>query len=101
MSETHHPPQPDPALRRLDRFVGSWTMEVISSAPTRQTSGGETTFRWLPGGSLGASSRAAEASCSMSSSLITNGCDPTGKRPRHRAGRRGRPARILIADEPW
>ena len=30
MSETHEVPQlpqPDPALRRLDRLVGTWTME--------------------------------------------------------------------------
>jgi hypothetical protein len=27
MSENPDLPQPDPALRRLDRLVGSWTME--------------------------------------------------------------------------
>ena len=27
MSETPGAPQPDPALKRLDRFVGTWTME--------------------------------------------------------------------------
>jgi hypothetical protein len=27
MSDNQNPPQPDPALRRLDRLVGTWTME--------------------------------------------------------------------------
>lgn len=43
-------PTPDPALRRLDRFVGTWDMEghlVGSDDPTVK---GEAAFRWLPGG---------------------------------------------------
>jgi hypothetical protein len=43
-------PQPDPALRRLDRLVGRWSMEgnLVGSDETSIT--GETTFRWLPRG---------------------------------------------------
>ena len=43
-------PAPDPALRRLDRFVGTWSMEghLIGSDDT--TIQGQATFRWLPGG---------------------------------------------------
>jgi hypothetical protein len=43
-------PTPDPALRLLDRFVGTWTMEghLVGSNEIAVT--GETTFRWLPGG---------------------------------------------------
>jgi hypothetical protein len=34
VSEQPHLPQPDPALRRLDRLVGRWTMEdnLVGSA---------------------------------------------------------------------
>jgi hypothetical protein len=43
-------PTPDPALKRLDRFVGTWSMEghLVGSDEVAIT--GETTFRWLPGG---------------------------------------------------
>jgi Protein of unknown function (DUF1579) len=43
-------PQPDPALKRLDRFVGSWTMEGHLVGSDETNIKGETTFRWLPGG---------------------------------------------------
>jgi Protein of unknown function (DUF1579) len=50
MSESPNLPQPDPALKRLDRFVGRWSMEghVVESDETNIK--GETSFRWLPGG---------------------------------------------------
>ena len=50
MSENPSLPQPDPALRSLDRFVGTWSMEghLVGSEETNIK--GETTFRWLPGG---------------------------------------------------
>jgi hypothetical protein len=43
-------PTPDPALRRLDRLVGTWSMEghLVGSDEIAVT--GETSFRWLPGG---------------------------------------------------
>jgi hypothetical protein len=41
---------PDPALRRLDRFVGTWSMEGHLVGSDEITVKGQTTFRWLPGG---------------------------------------------------
>jgi hypothetical protein len=43
-------PTPDPALRRLDRFVGTWSMEGHLVDSDEITVRGQTTFRWLPGG---------------------------------------------------
>ena len=43
-------PTPDPALKRLDRFVGTWSMEGHLVGSDEITIKGETTFRWLPGG---------------------------------------------------
>ena len=43
-------PAPDPALRRLDRFVGTWSMEGHLIGSDDITARGQTTFRWLPGG---------------------------------------------------
>ena len=50
MSETPELPQPDPALRRLDRLVGRWAMEGNLVGSDEKNIKGETTFRWLPGG---------------------------------------------------
>jgi hypothetical protein len=50
MSETPGLPQPDPALKRLDRLVGRWTMEGNLVGSDEKNIRGETTFRWLPGG---------------------------------------------------
>lgn len=50
MSTTPDPPQPDPALRRLDRLVGRWNMEGNLVGSDEKNIRGETTFRWLPGG---------------------------------------------------
>jgi Protein of unknown function (DUF1579) len=50
MAENPSPPQPDRALRRLDRFVGRWSMEGHLVGSDVTNIGGETTFRWLPGG---------------------------------------------------
>jgi Protein of unknown function (DUF1579) len=43
-------PTPDPALKRLDRFVGTWSMEghLVGSSETNIK--GQATYRWLPGG---------------------------------------------------
>ena len=43
-------PAPDPALRQLDRFVGTWSMEGHLVGSDEITIRGETTFRWRPGG---------------------------------------------------
>jgi hypothetical protein len=50
MSENPELPQPDPALGRLDRLVGTWTMEGNLVGSDEKNIRGETTFRWLPGG---------------------------------------------------
>jgi Protein of unknown function (DUF1579) len=50
MPEPNQPPRPDPALRRLDRLVGSWTMEGNLVGSDEKNITGETTFTWLPGG---------------------------------------------------
>ena len=44
------PPGPDPALKRLDRFLGTWDMRgrTLDSGADNVT--GRTTFRWLDGG---------------------------------------------------
>jgi hypothetical protein len=49
MSEIPQLPQPDPALKRLDRFVGTWTMEGNLVGSDEKTIKGEATYRWLPG----------------------------------------------------
>jgi Protein of unknown function (DUF1579) len=43
-------PTPDPALRQLDRYVGTWSMEGHLPGSDDIMIKGETTFRWLPGG---------------------------------------------------
>ena len=50
MSENPGLPQPGPALRRLDRFVGRWSMEGNLVGSDEKNIKGETEFRWLPGG---------------------------------------------------
>jgi hypothetical protein len=44
------PPAPDPALQRLDRLVGTWTMKGHLLGSDEENIVGETTFRWLEGG---------------------------------------------------
>jgi hypothetical protein len=43
-------PQPDPALKRLDRFVGTWSMEGHLVGSDEANIRGQATYRWLPGG---------------------------------------------------
>jgi hypothetical protein len=50
MSESPNLPQPDPALRRLDRLVGTWAMEGNLVGSDEKNIRGETTFGWLSGG---------------------------------------------------
>jgi hypothetical protein len=42
-------PTPDPALERLDRLVGTWTMKGHMIGSDEENIVGETTFRWLEG----------------------------------------------------
>jgi Protein of unknown function (DUF1579) len=43
-------PGPDRALERLDRLVGSWSMEGNLVGSDEKNIKGEATYRWLPGG---------------------------------------------------
>jgi Protein of unknown function (DUF1579) len=43
-------PTPDPALKRLDRFVGTWSMEGHLVGSSENNIKGRATYRWLPGG---------------------------------------------------
>lgn len=43
-------PTPDPALRRLDRLVGDWTLEGRTDGAPEPNINGRASFRWLPGG---------------------------------------------------
>src|SRR5687767_11062964 len=43
-------PKPDPALKRLDRFVGTWSMEGHLVGSTETNVKGQASYRWLPGG---------------------------------------------------
>ena len=43
-------PTPDPALKQLDRYVGTWSMEGHLPGSDEIVIKGETMFRWLPGG---------------------------------------------------
>jgi hypothetical protein len=44
------PPPPDPALGRLERFVGTWQMHGRTLGADADDVRGRTTFAWLPGG---------------------------------------------------
>jgi hypothetical protein len=49
-SEQQGLPRPDPALRRLDRFIGSWDMKGRTLGSGENNVAGRATFEWLPGG---------------------------------------------------
>jgi Protein of unknown function (DUF1579) len=49
-SQPPRPPQPDPALRLLDRFVGTWDLRGRTLGSAVDDVSGRTTFEWLPGG---------------------------------------------------
>jgi hypothetical protein len=44
------PPGPDPELKRLEFFVGTWTMKGRTLDSSEDNVSGQTTFEWLPGG---------------------------------------------------
>ena len=43
-------PKPDPVLKRLDRFVGTWSMEGHLVGSSENNIKGRASYRWLPGG---------------------------------------------------
>lgn len=43
-------PKPDPALRRLDRLVGTWHLKGRPVGANKDSISGTTTFAWLEGG---------------------------------------------------
>jgi hypothetical protein len=43
-------PTPDPAMKRLDRFVGTWTLEGHLVGSDETAIRGQASYRWLPGG---------------------------------------------------
>lgn len=43
-------PTPDPALRKLDRLVGTWSMKGHLAGSDKQDIIGQATFHWLDGG---------------------------------------------------
>jgi hypothetical protein len=43
-------PGPDPELKRLDRFVGTWSIKGRTLDSDKDNVTGQATFEWLPGG---------------------------------------------------
>jgi hypothetical protein len=66
MSDNQQLPQPDPALRRLDRLVGTWTMEGNLVGSDEQNIRGQMTFRWLAAGSSSSSAPGSTSRASRS-----------------------------------
>jgi hypothetical protein len=50
LSENQQLPQPHPALKRLERFTGCWSMEGHLVGSDETTIRGKASYRWLPGG---------------------------------------------------
>lgn len=48
-TQDQNPPRPDPALRRLDRLVGTWKMKGKPLGSDQENIRGTTTFAWLHG----------------------------------------------------
>jgi hypothetical protein len=49
-AQAMQPPQPDPALKRLERFVGTWDVTGHTLGSEQDNVFGRFTFEWLPGG---------------------------------------------------
>lgn len=49
-AQNQQPPTPDPALKLLDRFVGTWDMKGRTLDSDVDDVSGRATFEWLPGG---------------------------------------------------
>jgi hypothetical protein len=50
MEAAQGPPTPDPALRALDPFVGSWRLKGHLIGSDEENIVGQATYRWLEGG---------------------------------------------------
>jgi Protein of unknown function (DUF1579) len=75
-------PGPDPALRQLDRFVGTWQMAGRTLDSDRDNVTGRTSFEWLPGGHFLVQRFAADFMGMAIESLEVIGYDPaTGTFP--------------------
>ena len=49
-SQSQQPPKPDPALKRLEKLVGTWSIKGRTLDSKEDNISGQTTFEWLPGG---------------------------------------------------
>jgi len=49
-SNAQQPPKPDPALKRLEKFVGTWNIKGRTLDSKVDNVSARTTFEWLPGG---------------------------------------------------
>ena len=49
-AQAMQPPRPDPALKRLERFVGTWNVTGRTLDSVQDNVSGRFTFEWLPGG---------------------------------------------------
>ncbi|HEX2470373.1 MAG TPA: DUF1579 family protein [Candidatus Limnocylindrales bacterium] len=75
-------PGPDPALRKLDRFVGTWAMKGRTLDSDVDNVTARTSFEWLPGGNFLVQRFAADFMGMDIQSLEVIGYDPaTGTFP--------------------
>ncbi|GHO46455.1 DUF1579 family protein [Ktedonospora formicarum] len=70
-------PIPDPALRRLDKLVGTWSLKGRTLDAQEDNIRGRTTIEWLPGGFFLALRGEIEFQGFKSQSLEVIGYDPT------------------------
>ena len=49
-TQATRPPGPDPALKRLEQFVGTWEVKGRTLDAEEDNVSGRLTFEWLPGG---------------------------------------------------
>ena len=49
-NENPQGPRPDPALKRLEKFIGTWEMKGRTLNSTEDNVMGQAIFEWLPGG---------------------------------------------------
>jgi ribulose kinase len=69
-------PQPDPALKRLERFVGTWAIKGRTLGSNVDNITAKATFEWLPGGFFLKQSFEADFAGMKIQSLELIGYDP-------------------------